>query len=222
MNDTLHPDYSNKPSMYYEHPRTEIQSLLPVFSEKVLDVGCGTGATLAWLKSIGRCSATFGVELFEEAASQAKGKIDHLMIGSIEEDDFAFADERFDLILLLDVLEHLIDPWRVLRKLADCNLRVGGTVVACIPNIRFYGSFVPLVFKGQWEYADTGVLDRTHLRFFTKKSAKLLINGAGLNIEAVLSNPVDFSRKQQLANLITLNAFHDFLTQQYLIQAVKQ
>jgi len=208
--------------MYFEHARKEIQTLLPAFSEKVLDVGCGTGATLAWIKSIGRCSATFGVELSEEAASQAKGTVDHLMIGSIEEDDFAFADEKFDLILLLDVLEHLIDPWRVIRELVDSNLRVGGIVVASVPNIRFYGSFAPLVFKGQWEYADTGVLDRTHLRFFTKKSAQALISGAGLNIEAVLSNPVDFSRKQRLANLMTLNAFHDFLTQQYLIQAVKQ
>jgi len=214
--------YSNKPDNYFGNPRTEIKTLLPTFSEKVLEIGCGTGATLAWIKSNRKCSTTFGVELFEDAAAQAKASVDHVMVGNIEQHEFMFAHEQFDLILLLDVLEHLVDPWEVLTRLVNSNLKNGGVVIASIPNIRYYHALGPLLFKGQWEYEDSGVLDRTHLRFFTKKSALELITGAELDVSSVLSLPVGISTKWSMLNLATLNLFRDFMTQQYVLKAVKK
>lgn len=205
--------------MYYHRSRTEIKSLLPAFSQKVLDVGCGEGETLSWLRSINKCDETFGIEMIEEAGVIAKTIVDHLVIGNIEEYDYSGV--KFDLILFLDVLEHLIDPWAVLKKLAAQNLKKGGTVIAIIPNIRYYHVFFPLIFHGQWKYRDTGVLDRTHLRFFTKSSARNLMTDAGLKIMNVLSNPVDVSRKLSLASKLTLHVFRDFLTQQYIIRGTK-
>ena len=107
-----------------------------------------------------------------------------------------FENKKFDLILCLDVLEHLIDPWSVIKKLIYENLREGGTLIACIPNVRYYNVLLPLLLKKEWKYQETGVLDRTHLRFFTKKTILELISSAGLQLDTILSNPVDLSIKK--------------------------
>ncbi|MBF0105217.1 MAG: class I SAM-dependent methyltransferase [Deltaproteobacteria bacterium] len=213
--------YSEKPQEYFEHPRTEILPLLPDFRGKVLDVGCGTGATLHWLQSIQRCGETYGIELFEESGSKAKEKVDHVIVGNIEQQGCLFDNERFDLILCLDVLEHLVDPWQVLENLVNNNLAENGIVIACVPNVRMYAVLFPLIFRGEFRYQRTGVLDKTHLRFFTKKTAIELFTSSGLAVEKVLSNPVDVSGKKKTVNRLTFGLFYEYLTQQFMIRGSK-
>jgi 2-polyprenyl-3-methyl-5-hydroxy-6-metoxy-1,4-benzoquinol methylase len=213
--------YSDKPDLYFQHPRTDIVKLLPSFSTNVLEIGCGTGATLSWLKKTEKCATTYGVELHAESCKQAINNVDFLIEGNIESDDFNLSAQKFELVLFLDVLEHLVDPWTAIKKIIDENLAQGGVVVVSLPNIRFYAALLPLIFKGEFEYQKTGVLDGTHLRFFTKKSAIELVNSAGLTVKDILSNPIDFSKKQTVVNMLTLGMFRNFLTQQYLIQCKK-
>lgn len=213
--------YSEKSSRYFGTPRKEIESLLPEFSRKILDVGCGSGATLEWIKEQDRCEMSFGIELFPDAAKIAKTRIDEVYIGSVESQLSEIKKHKFDLILLLDVLEHLVDPWTILKKLIENNLENNGTVIACIPNVRYYKVILPLLLTSEWKYEHSGVLDKTHLRFFTKKRAIALLEESGLSTVKLIRNPLDFSLKRKVFNYASFGLFSDFLTQQYVIRAEK-
>ncbi|HUB94688.1 MAG TPA: methyltransferase domain-containing protein [Stellaceae bacterium] len=95
----------------------------------------------------------------------------------------AVPGDRFDLVLALDVLEHLVDPWSAVAKIHRL-LKPGGVVIASIPNVGHYSVVWPLI-RGRWDYAERGLLDQTHLRFFTEASAKALITGSGLEIDRI-------------------------------------
>jgi 2-polyprenyl-3-methyl-5-hydroxy-6-metoxy-1,4-benzoquinol methylase len=150
----------------------------------VLDVGCGYATTSRRLKEIG--NRVTGIESSGEAVEVAKGRLDEVIEGDLQ-DVSALGDRKFDCILFADVLEHL--PWpgivleRYLRFLAP-----GGSILISLPNVGLWSMRLSLM-AGRFEYGDTGVLDRTHLRFFTKRSARRLIEGAGLAIHRHTYNP---------------------------------
>ena len=106
-----------KAAKYFIEFREEIVPLLPTFSERVLDLGCGSGETSGHLKNVGRIGWVCGVEGSSNAADLAKLKLDQVLLGDIEKIEFPFEDGFFDLILTLDILEHLVDPWVTLQKL---------------------------------------------------------------------------------------------------------
>jgi 2-polyprenyl-3-methyl-5-hydroxy-6-metoxy-1,4-benzoquinol methylase len=220
MKPAIDHDYLGKAPQYFANARTEILPLLPDFSPHVLELGCGSGATLKWLKANRYCSHTCGVELFKDAAALARDGVDIVINGDIESMELDLAANHFDLILCLDVLEHLVDPWRVMQRLVG-YLKPGGTIIVSIPNIRNWRALLPLLFAGRWEYADTGILDRTHLRFFTRHSALALVQGSGVQLRAMHRLPLATSPKSRIANLATLGLFKEFLTLQYLIAAEK-
>ena len=112
MNNEISKLYHNKDGNYFSAVRTEIDALLPKFSEKILDVGCGDGSTLLWIKSIQKCKKIYGIELFEKPFLQAKKKLDQALNINVENEKNFFSNEKFDLILILDVLEHLVNPWK--------------------------------------------------------------------------------------------------------------
>lgn len=197
--------------------------MLPEYAEKVLEVGCGSGETLKWLKETGRCSYTTGIELFPEAANIASSHLDKVFIGSIEHHQTSLMKQniKFDLILFLDVLEHLVDPWTNFQLIVDNNLKDGGSVIVSLPNVRNHICIKELVLGGDWRYQDAGVLDKTHLRFFTRKTATDLIQNAGIKIQEFSRYPCDFSVKQKLFSRFTGNLFADFLAQQFIFKGVK-
>ena len=92
-------------------------------------------------------------------------------------------DSGFDLIVILDILEHLMDPWAMVQRLHSA-LALGGVIIASIPNVGHYSVAFPLL-RGKWEYQPEGLLDRTHLRFFTKRTALDLMNRLGLAVQKV-------------------------------------
>lgn len=216
MPEKIETHYDGKLDSYFGHERNEIDELFPINCGSVLDVGCGDGATLKWLKDSKRCRETYGIEIFESAALKAKKVVDHLFHGNIENDEIEFLSERFDVILLLDVLEHLLDPWIVLKKLVEHNLNINGSIIVSLPNIRHYSALFPLLFKGEWTYQKSGILDKTHFRFFTKNSCIELFTQAGLKVERTILVPVDISLKQKLFNILTLGLFRNLLTQRYI------
>jgi len=219
MTDTLGLLYADKTDDYFGHARTEVLPLLPAGRvDRILDVGCGRGDTLAFLRGEGRCTWTCGVELFSEAGNVAKGRLDEVHVGNIEQLDLPIEPASLDVVLCLDVLEHLIDPWSTVTRLASL-LKPGGVLIASVPNVRHFRVVLPLLFRGQWKYADFGLMDRTHLRFFTKDSAIELLESAGLRVDAVRTSGMESLHKRALAAL-SFRALEPMLVFQYLLRGV--
>ena len=168
---------------YFDNVRHDILSLLPdsFTNFSSLEIGCGAGATSEWLKSHLGANKVVGVELNKQMAKLAAKRMDLVINSSVESYEFPFLAQEFDLLILADVLEHLIDPWKILKNLCH-YLKIGGTVLISIPNIQHWRNIRNLV-SGNWDYQDAGMLDRTHLRFFTKKSIVELVEKADLNID---------------------------------------
>jgi 2-polyprenyl-3-methyl-5-hydroxy-6-metoxy-1,4-benzoquinol methylase len=211
-------DYADKGSDYFSHARVDIAPLLPAKAARVMDIGCGAGATLRWLKAQSICQETVGVELFEAAAAAARPHVDHVVVGNAEaliDTGFGLADKTaFDLILCLDVLEHMVEPWAFVHKL-ERFLKPGGLLVGSIPNVRHLGTSLPLLVAGRWRYRSEGILDRTHLRFFTKESALALLTTPTLAVEKWLHAIP--GKRARVLNKLSLGVAKDLLALEYLI-----
>ena len=124
----------------------------------------------------------------------------------------------FDTILCLDVLEHLVDPWAAFALLEGA-LKTDGTMIVSLPNANYHGLVMPLLVRGRFDYADAGVMDRTHLRWFTKATAIELVTGGALRLERVEPN---FSgRRDTLLNRAALGLFERFFAKQYRLKLSK-
>jgi 2-polyprenyl-3-methyl-5-hydroxy-6-metoxy-1,4-benzoquinol methylase len=147
-------------------------------SKRVLDVGCATGFLARALAERG-CTVS-GLEFDAEAAEEARPHLEKLIIGDVETLDLAeaFADARFDVVVFGDVLEHLRDPLAALRN-AHRVLADRGSIVASIPNVA-HGSVRLALMAGRFDYQPLGLLDSTHIRFFTRASIEELFREAGM------------------------------------------
>ena len=211
--------YDKKSAEYFSNVRRDILPLVPTFSEKVLEVGCGNGATLRFLKENQYCSLTHGIEMFPAVGEQARLNVDHVWIGDAEKMINTMDAGNYDLILCLDVLEHMIDPWQFTDR-ASMLLKPGGCLIASIPNMRTAVVMAKLLFKGRFRYHDaSGILDRTHLRYFTRESALELMNRKPLHTERILPSPNARGSKSFIANVLTGGMFRDFFTEQFLIRS---
>lgn len=161
---------------YYRSQRREMLPFVPEHTERVLDVGCGGGEFGRLLKKRG-AKKVVGLEIVERAWSMAKRVLDDAVLGNIEVIDLPFEDASFDCVCFTDVLEHLTDPTAALKKVARV-LDPAGVVAISLPNARFF-QVVAMLAQGRWEYQDAGILDRTHLRFFTATDARLMLEQAG-------------------------------------------
>ncbi len=146
----------------------------------VLEIGCHTGYLGEVLRKRG--NKVWGVEINSEAAQRAEPFYEKIIVGDIEDDEtWDKLPQKFDVILFLDVLEHLIDPWEILIK-SKKFLKPEGFILVTLPNIAFYSIRRALLF-GRFDYQDAGILDKTHLRFFTFHSAQELIRDCGYSIK---------------------------------------
>jgi 2-polyprenyl-3-methyl-5-hydroxy-6-metoxy-1,4-benzoquinol methylase len=135
----------------------------------VLDVGCGVGLWAPELRRQGATQLT-GIDSSLLAAALARDRYDHIVaapIESLELDDLG--GKPFEHVVAADVLEHLVDPWAALRLFHDWT-RVGAQLAVSVPNLRYYKVSLALVMGGRFEYEPSGVMDWTHLRWFTKRS----------------------------------------------------
>ena len=159
-----------------------MRPFVPATAERVLDVGCNTGAFGEGLKARGKVEV-WGIELNEDAAAKAASVLDHVINDTFGATT-AIPDGFFDVIVFNDVLEHLVDPWDALR-VARSKLRTGGCVVASIPNFLHQENLLHILRERDFRYEDVGIRDRTHLRFFTRKSVYRLFDDSGYSVKNV-------------------------------------
>jgi len=172
----------NKHEAYFECSREEMVNYVPEDARTVLEIGCGVGSFGRLVKQ--RQNVEFwGVEVDPVAAERASICLDRVKIGLFP-DGVELPEKYFDCVVFNDVLEHMIDPWSALRIAKD-YLTSSGHVVASVPNIRYLPTLYRLIVRGEWTYTQTGVLDRTHLRFFTKKSMLEMFNEAGYKVSRI-------------------------------------
>lgn len=210
--------YNEKTSEYFSRARIEIAPLLPVSSGRplrVLEIGCSEGHTLEWLKKTGYSNWTAGVEPYADLRV-GPGAVDCFFKIDIEKATPELPLESVDLILCLDVLEHLVNPWETIRRL-DSLLKPGGHWIISVPNLRNYHVLADLTFKGKFDYVESGILDRTHLRFFTRSSAIELAETSGATVNKVLGTETRRWQKR----LLTLLGLGDLLAKQFVIAAKK-
>jgi len=166
----------------YYGERPWLAELVPPDARRVLDVGCGEAHLALTLRRARPGIVVHGIEPRPDAAAVARPRLDALFEGPAEAGPPADWPAP-DCVVFADVLEHLVDPWTVLAQYAD-TLAPSGTVVVCLPNVAHH-TVLRRALGGRWDYADEGLLDRTHLRFFTVETACELVRDAGLDLELV-------------------------------------
>lgn len=157
-------------------------------SPLVLDVGCGSGALSEAISGLGY--RVWGVESNPEASARAACRIEKVVgldLRQVDEVREATSDVRFDILVFSDVLEHLYDPYSALKEYLEL-LPPGGLVLVSLPNAAVWSNRLRLLF-GDFDYDDTGVRDRTHVRFFTFKSARRMVEAAGCDIVRIDFTP---------------------------------
>ncbi len=170
------------PEGYYDQPRPEVVDCVPADARDILDVGCASGALGRALKATRPGTRVFGIEPVAAQAERARRVLDGVLHGTAE-DPLPAEWPAPDCIIFADVLEHLVDPWATLERCRSL-LKPGGTIVASIPNVA---NRVVLrgLYRMRWDYTDFGILDRTHLRFFTRETALEMFESRGYRIRYV-------------------------------------
>jgi SAM-dependent methyltransferase len=201
---------------YHDLVRVDVFPALPDHVGRVLDFGGGVGATSAALKRAGRASH---IVVADQVQSHLRD-VDRAYVGDLEDESFIkeliFEAGPFDTILALDVFEHLRDPWRIVQFLHD-GLVSNGAIVASVPNVNCHRLVLPLVLHGRWTLTDSGILDRTHIRWFARDGAVELMSAPGLVVEEVRPNVV--SRREILFDRLSFGLLTRFLALQYVIRA---
>jgi methionine biosynthesis protein MetW len=185
---------------YFEFDRPELRELVPREARHVLDVGCGAGALGAALREE-RGIEVMGLELSADAAARARERLDAVVEANLDElEELPFERGSFDAMVFGDVLEHLHDPHRLLRLLRPW-LADDGALVLSIPNVAHWSVVLPLLTQDRWPYADAGLLDRTHVHFFTLAEAELMLRDCGFTLESAATTTLAQSPPPAVAHL---------------------
>lgn len=166
---------------YHRGLRPEVAEFLPVNYSRVLEIGCGEGEFSSHLRAGAEC---WGVEPDGSAATIARSRLHRILQSTFAEAFPLLPNSYFDLVICNDVIEHMVDHDEFLRRIQE-KLAENACIVGSIPNVRYVGNLARLLIRKDWEYQDAGVLDRTHLRFFTQKSLKRTLLKHGFRIEAL-------------------------------------
>lgn len=168
---------------YFRNNRSEMLKFIPKQAVNILEVGCGEGNFISLLKSDKR--ELWGIEINSEAAQKATEVCNYVLSGDFNSVYEQLPVNHFDCIVFNDVLEHMYLPWEVL-SMSKKLLRSEGVIVSSIPNFRYISNLITeIVFEGEFRYKPNGgILDDTHIRFFTSKSILRMYNDLGFNVLA--------------------------------------
>lgn len=213
--------YDQKRPIYFTQVREDLIRQMPANPDsRVLEIGAGGCDTLVAIKERKLAAQVFGVELFAIANSnQQNPLLDQLFIGNIEQTLPDFPTDHFDIILCGDVLEHLVDPWTTVRRVSR-YLKKGGVMIISCPNIREVINWSRILFTGSFQYQGSGIMDKTHLRFFCKKDLIELMTTDELSPIRAVPNYFITPRRQQF-RLIHFGLFDPFLAPQNIVISKK-
>ena len=194
---------SPQSEQYFEFDRPELRALVPDGARRVLDVGCGAGALGAALRRE-RNVEVVGLELSPDAAARAAERLDRAIEANLEQlEELPFEPGHFDAMVFGDVLEHLHDPHRLLRVLRPW-LADDGALVCSIPNVGHWSVVLPLLANDRWAYEDAGLLDRTHVHFFTVTEAEAMLRECGFALESAAATRLATPPPSEATELATL------------------
>ena len=222
---------------YEDYALTPIFGLEAFAPKNVLELGCAGGALGAALKARHPGALVAGVDMGKHAVERARGRLDRVVQADLDGFDFALAGfERgtIDTVIAIDVLEHLANPWRLLERLKPW-LAPDAQVLACIPNMRNITIAAQLLLNGSFEYDERGLLDITHLRFFTLQGVDRLFTETGYRVEERQSillpslEPLYFANKDKASVMVRVgrmtltdvkpNEIEELCAAQFLIRA---
>lgn len=205
---------------YYANTRPEVAAFLPAGASRVLEIGCGAGA---FRRNFAGPVEYWGVEAVPAVAREAAGLLDHVLPGTFVEVADSLPDGYFDLVVCNDVIEHMDDYEGFLRAI-QVKMRTGRSyLVGSVPNVRYITNLYALLVHKDWQYADAGILDRTHLRFFTRRSLERALREHGYHLErmagingiAIGFRSVSFLVKSCLIHLVSAVLGRDTLYAQF-------
>lgn len=209
--------YDAKPQEYFKGARPDFIVELPVNPQaRILEIGCAEGATGDLALRERKCGEYCGVELLPVPASKAKERLTEVVVGNIELIELTWPVDSFDALILSEVLEHLVDPWAVLKKLRPF-LKPGARVFASSPNISNH-RVIRMLMAGNWTLTDMGVMDKTHLRWFTPKSYAALFESCGYVVDSV-GQIGNLSRKAEVLSRLSLGHFRYLFVAQISLRA---
>jgi len=208
-------DLKKKTDQYYGYARTEMVDFIPGGCKRILDVGCGDGSFGRQVKVKFPDIQIHGIEMNRDAALKAKRNIDKVIISDIDKALRLIQNYYYDCIVFNDVLEHLPDPVDVLKRIKP-KLKKDGAVLSSIPNVRYYPVIRDLLLHKNWSYTDEGILDYTHLRFFTERSIYDLFEAAGFRVDFITGiSEHSFGRLFKLLNLLCPGKVSDMKYMQF-------
>jgi len=204
---------------YYTGERPELIEFLRQHGryDTALDIGCAAGILGKNLLEAGVVTACDGIEPHADAANLAQAQLRRVWHGTIDSVEDRIPWNSYKLVVLADVLEHLVDPWKALEKIhvlttRDCRLLLS------VPNVRHYKVSLPLLLKGKFRYADHGIMDRTHLHFFTRSSLIEALDDSGWIPEKLGSHMRSRYRRWYMPTRL----LEPFVAVQYLVIARKK
>ena len=213
-----------------EYANGDLLRLIPPTAQRIIEIGCSSGAIAREFKKVNPSCHYYGIDVVDQYIDLAKRYCDEVGVMDIEAatDDFYAAQASRDCWLFADVLEHLRDPWKVLQKIRQV-LPAQGHVLACIPNVQHW-SMTASVAVGNFRYVNSGLLDKTHLRWFSRKTMLTLFESSGFRIVEMYPRfaPAIPNKKMEqiIADLATLQgmdpqqAIKDSQALQYVIKAI--
>ena len=209
--------FRNKQDSYYNIEKSGIVQMIPEGPNIILDLGCAAGRLGRKLRQLNKACELVGIEIYGPAAEEAAKYYDLVHRGDIEELKLHYK-EYFDFVICGDILEHLREPWKVVTKIHEW-LKDGGCLISSIPNIRYWRVLRDLLILGKLEYTEAGILDVTHLRFFTRYTFLEMLRKAGFSID--YHEMVIYGKKQDAFNKMTFGIFKEFMGSQIRVLAKK-
>lgn len=211
---------------YFEQTRPEVAPFLPTTLGRVLEVGCSSGG---FSHALVGASEVWGIEPYSEVAVIAAKRYHKVLVGTFDSVRAELPTDYFNTIVCNDVIEHMPSEERFLTEIR-AHMARDSVIVGSIPNVRFYDNMFQLLALGEWEYTESGILDRTHLRFFTRGSWERTLHRNGFLVEQIagINDRMRFGRSRhdraayifgRLINMLTLGSASDMRFLQFGFRA---